>query len=82
MAMLNATEDRIMALPLPCLTLLLALRKEKAPTDRWKDLPVRIVSSPEWKNTADPEDLLCWRLWADCCHLPDTLPFTEKVYTE
>ena len=83
MAMLNVTDDRIRNLPLPTSTLLLALRKKKAPTDRWKDLPVRIaVSAADWAKTADPEELLSWRLWAVCSHLPDTLPFTEKIYTE
>ncbi len=82
-AVLDVTEDRIRRLPLPSDTLLLAIRKEKALTDRWKDLPVHIApSAVEWRHSADPEDLMAWRLWAMCCHLPDTLPFSEKIYTE
>lgn len=79
MAMLGVTDDRIRHLPLPSSCQLLALRPAKVPTDRWKDLPVRILSSSE---CPDPEDLRAWQLWAACCRLPDTLPFTERIYTE
>ncbi len=83
MAALGVTDERIRSLPLPSLALLTALRKRNVPTERWKDLPVRVVSSSvEWKKYADPEDILSWRLRSLCCHLPDTLPFTEKIYTE
>ena len=83
MAMLGVTAERIRNLPLPSSGLLLALRPKKVPTDRWKDLPVRIISSfSEWRECSDPEDLRAWHLWAACCRLPDTLPFTERVYTE
>ena len=83
MALLGASAARVGSLPLPQRTLLLALRKKAALSDGWKDLPVRICSSAaEWKEAADPEDLRAWSLWAECCRLPDTLPFTEKLYTE
>ena len=82
MAILNATEERFRSLSLPDVSLLLALRKEKVPTDRWNDLPVRIVSASVWRTLAAPEDSLCWQLWADCCHRPETMPYTERIYTE
>ena len=68
---------------LPAVTRLLALRKKTALTDGWKDLPVRICSDgADWKNRADPHDLLCWKRWSLCCGLADSFPFTEKLYTE
>ena len=82
-ALLGVTRDRLDNLPLPQQTLLLALRKEKARTESWPDLPVRIcTSSAAWKAVADPEDLRSWSLRASLCDQPDTLPFSEKIYTE
>lgn len=82
-AMLSVTNERIRALPLPAATLLLSLRKKNVPTDTWKNLPVHIaVSASQWRDIADPEDLAAWRLWASCCRMDDTLPFTERIYTE
>lgn len=83
LAMLGVSEERLRKLPPPSATLLLALRKSKALTERWKDLPVRIWGSySEWRNASDPEDLLVWRLWAECCGMPDTLPYKQQIYTE
>lgn len=83
MAMLGVTRDRISSLPLPDHTLLLALRKSAAPTEDWRNLPIRICgSAAEWKSAADPEELRSWSLRALCCSQPDTQPFTDKVYTE
>ena len=49
-------------------------------TSRWTSLPIPVVSSfAEWKKAAHPADLAAWRLWALCCRLPDTLPFSEKI---
>ena len=49
-------------------------------TALWKQFSLPVVSSfAEWKKTAHPADLLAWRLWAQCCRLPDTLPFSEKT---
>ena len=82
-AMLDIRRTRLDSLSLPDRTLLLALRKSTACSDGWKDLPVHIHTSPaEWKKAADPEDLAAWRLWAVCCGLPDTVPFSERIYTE
>ena len=82
-AVLSVTNERIQSLPLPAVTLLLSLRKKNVPTDMWKDLPVHIaVSASQWRDIADPEDLAAWRLWASCCRISDTLPFTERIYTE
>ena len=79
-ALLGVTRDTLDTLPLPESALLLGLRKNAEMTARWKDLPVPVVSSfTEWKTAAHPADLAAWRLWAQCCHLPDTLPFTEKT---
>jgi len=83
MAVLGATESRIQNLSRPSATLLLALRKKNVPPGGWNSLPVRVFSSAvEWQKSADPEDLLCWRIWAACCHIPDTLPFSERIYAE
>lgn len=83
LAMLGVTDSRIKELSLPGSSLLLALRKSRALTERWKNLPLNIAVSPvQWEKYAEPEEIRCWRLWAACCHLPDTLPFTEKIYTE
>ncbi len=82
-AMLDFTRARLESLVPPDRTLLLSLRKGTSLSDRWKDLPVHIHTSPaEWKKAADPEDLAAWRLWAVCCGLPDSIPFSEKIYTE
>ena len=82
-AMLDISRERLDTLPLPDRTLLLALRKKTAGSESWKDLPVRIHATPaEWKKAADPEDLAVWKLWACCCGLPDTIPFSERIYAE
>lgn len=79
-ALLGTTREQLAGLPLPDGTLLLGLRKNAAMTARWKALPVPVFSSfTEWKKAAHPADLAAWSLWAQCCRLPDTLPFTEKT---
>ena len=83
MTALGVSLRRLETLPLPSCTLLLGLRKKTALTDGWKDLPVRIFpTASAWADAADPEDLMSWKLWSLCCGQPDTLPFTEKVFTE
>ena len=65
---------------LPENALLLGLRKNPDLTARWKQLSLPVISSfTEWKKAAQPADLLAWRLWAQCCRLPATLPFSEKT---
>ena len=79
-ALLRVTRKDTASVPLPESALLLGLRKAPEMTARWKELSVPVVSSfTEWKKTAHPADLLAWRLWAQCCRLPDTLPFSEKT---
>ena len=79
-AMLGATRETLDRLSLPSHALLLGLRRNPGMTARWRSLPIPIISSfPEWKKAAHPADLAAWRLWAQCCRLPDTLPFTEKT---
>ena len=81
-ALLGLTADQLGSEPLPENALLLGLRKNPEMTARWKDLPIPVVPSfTEWKKAAHPADLAAWRLWAQCCRLPDTLPLTEKVIT-
>ncbi len=78
--LLGLTKEKLDALHLPDRAFLLGLRKNPEMTSLWKSLSIPVVSSfPEWKSAADPADLESWRLWAQCCRLPDTLPFTEKV---
>ena len=82
-AMLDITRARLDSLSAPDHTLLRALRKKTACSECWKDLPVHIHATPtEWKKAADPEDLAAWKLWAGCCGLPDTVPFSERIYAE
>ena len=79
-ALLGVTQDMIGNLPLPGHALLLGLRRNPRITGRWKSLSFPVISSfSEWKKAAHPADLAAWRLWAQCCRLPDTLPFTEKT---
>lgn len=79
-ALLQVTRDELSSLSLPQSALLLGLKKSSGMTALWKDRPVSVVPSfTGWKKTAHPADLLAWRLWAQCCRLPDTLPFSEKT---
>ena len=79
-ALLGITKERIDSASLPEAAFLLGLRKRPDMTAFWKRLPVPVISSfTEWKKAADPSDLAAWRLWAQCCHLPDKLPFSEKI---
>ena len=79
-ALLGVTAVQQDTLPLPDCALLLGLRKNAEMTARWRDLPLPVLSSfTEWKTAASPADQAAWKLWAQCCRLPDTLPFTEKM---
>lgn len=81
-ALLGLTKERLENAPLPGNALLLGLRKRPEMTALWKDPAFPVIASfTEWKKAADPADLAAWRLWAQCCRLPDTLPFTEKTVT-
>ena len=81
-ALLGITKEQLDHLPLPDYALLLGLRKKPSMTAQWKCLPVPVLSSfTEWKKAAHPADLAAWRLWAQCCRLPDSLPFTDKIVT-
>ncbi len=78
--LLDLTADETNSAPLPENALLLGLRKNREMTARWKDLTVPVIPSfTEWKKAAHPADLAAWRLWAQCCRLPDTLPFSEPI---
>ncbi len=80
--LLGITKEQTESVPLPENALLLGLRKNSAMTAFWKSLPFPVISSfTEWKKAAHPADLAAWRLWAQCCRLPDTLPFSEKIVT-
>lgn len=80
--LLGVTKEHTEGVPLPENALLLGLRKNSAMTAFWKSLPFPVISSfTEWKKAAHPADLAAWRLWAQCCRLPDTLPFSEKIVT-
>ena len=79
-ALLQAAPEDFLSLPLPESALLLGLRKNPEMTALWKSLPLPVISSfTEWKKTAHPADLLAWSLWAQCCHLPDTLKKKKKT---
>ena len=79
-ALLQVTREDLASLSLPENALLLGLKRKAEMTVLWKKQMLPVVSSfTEWKKTAHPADLLAWRLWAQCCRLPDTLPFSEKI---
>ena len=79
-ALLGLTKDQLDNQPLPDHALLLGLRRNSEMTALWKTLSIPVISSfADWKTIAAPTDLAAWRLWAQCCRLPDTLPFTEKL---
>ena len=81
-ALLGLTQSDMDHAFLPESALLLGLRKKPEMTALWKQLSLPVVSSfTEWKKAAHPADLAAWRLWAQCCRLPDTLPFTEQIIT-
>ena len=81
-ALLGLTADQVDKASLPENALLLGLRRRPEMTALWKQLSFPVVSSyTEWKKAAHPADLAAWRLWAQCCRIPDTLPFTEKTVT-
>lgn len=81
-ALLCLTQSDMDHAFLPESALLLGLRKKPEMTALWKQLSLPVVSSyTEWKKAAHPADLAAWRLWAQCCRLPDTLPFTEQIVT-
>ena len=81
-ALLGLTREHLESASLPQNALLLGLRKRPEMTALWKDPSFPVVSSfTDWKKAADPADLAAWGLWAQCCRLPDTLPFTEKTVT-
>ena len=81
-ALLGITKSQLDHLPPPDHALLLGLRKTPGMTSLWKSLSLPVLSSfTEWKKAAHPADLAAWRLWAQCCRLPDTLPFTDKMIT-
>lgn len=79
-AMLGVTREDLSSLPLPDRALLLGLRRNPDMTAAWKSLPLPVVSSfSEWAKTAHPAETASWRLWAQCCRLGDTLPYSEKT---
>ena len=79
-ALLGLTKEQMDNVPLPENALLLGLRNRAEMTGLWKNLSLPVISSfTEWKKTAHPADLSAWRLWAQCCRLPDSLPFSEKI---
>lgn len=81
-ALLRVTRKDVASVPVPESALLLGLRRNPEMTAVWKSLSVPVIPSfTEWKKTAHPADVLAWRLWAQCCRLPDTLPFSEKTVT-
>ena len=80
--MLGLTQEMTDHAPLPQNALLLGLRKNPEMTAGWKDLQIPVIPSfAEWKESAHPSDLSAWHIWAMCCRLPDTLPFSEKIVT-
>ena len=79
-ALLNLSADDLQYARMPEAAFLLGLRNNPTMTALWKKLPFPVISSfKEWKEAAHPADLASWSLWSQCCRLPDTLPFTEKI---
>ena len=81
-ALLGLTRKCMESVSLPDRALLLGLRRRPDMTALWKSSSFPVISSfTEWKKAAHPADLAAWRLWAQCCHMPDTLPFSEQIIT-
>ena len=81
-ALLQVTREDLASLSLPENALLLGLKRKAEMTVLWKKQMLPVVSSfTEWKKKAHPADLAAWRLWVQCCRLPDTLPYTETIVT-
>ena len=79
-ALLGLTRNQIESAPLPDSALLLGLRKRPEMTALWRVSSFPVISSfTEWKKAAHPADLAAWRLWAQCCRMPDTLPFSGQI---
>ena len=79
-ALLGITDEQMRNRQLPENALLLGLRSSPDTTVHWNSLSIPVISSfTEWKKAAHPADLAAWRLWAQCCRLPDTLPYSEKI---
>lgn len=80
-ALLGISEDMLKHAALPGAAGLLAFRSLPRMTSCWKDLPVPVLSSWQlWRDSGDYQaNLEGWRIYAQCCHLPDTLPYSEKL---
>ena len=81
-ALLGITAEQAESAPLPQSAGLLAFRRNPEMTARWKDLPVPVLSSPLlWRESADyGPNLAAYRMDTLLRHLPDTLPFSEKMF--
>ncbi len=81
-ALLGLTAEQMESASPPQSAGLLAFRRNPEMTARWKDLPVSVLSSPLlWRESGDyVPNLAAYRLDALLRHLPDTQPFTEKMF--
>ena len=79
-AILGITDEQMKNKQLPETALLLGLSNRPETTALWNTHTIPVISSfTEWKKAAHPADLAAWRLWAQCCRLPDTLPYSERI---
>ena len=78
-ALLGITREHLEHLPLPDSALLLAIRKKTVMTEGWKNSVFRILTAAEWQKTAARPELEAWRLWALCCGMPGSFPFSERL---
>ena len=78
-ALLGITREDLDCLPLPDTALLLAIRKNPVMTERWKNAGIQVLTAPEWQKTTARPELEAWRLWALCCRMPGSFPFSERL---
>ena len=82
-AQLGITAQEVREAPLPSSAALLAFRINRTMMQHWKGQSLPIFSSSSgWQTTPDYQaNLQAYRCWALCRRLPDTLPFTQRLFT-
>lgn len=78
-ALLGLTRKDLDRLPLPDSALLLAIRRKTVMTERWKGSGFHVLTASRWQKTAARPELDAWRLWALCCGMPGSFPFSERL---
>ena len=75
-AMMGVPRSRLESCPLPEKTLLLGMKRKPLMTAAWRNIGIRICSSPK-ELQPDP----AWKLWSQCAGLPEDWFFRQKMLT-